>query len=260
MPGRRTPSPNARAEEVDAAQHALSEKKKKRGMAAKLFLRAAEVLNVVEQTHLAPEFQTEIKKYHDYNDRVDSLVSGLEGVLQMNPAVLVNGRIEASERRNPYEILAKSMKHFRHFCPADKKAFVVLSEAITKRFALLDREMQVQGRFTIRKLRRFVSHEYHELVEDQRKLSVALELMDEARHKVKQSKTKEILEWNGRVYERAVYEFDQQASQVNEYCELLPQSKEHHQQELLQWFGLLHHHHKQCAVVIADNLAKHGNP
>lgn len=39
----------------------------------------------------------------------------------MNPAVLVNGRIEASERRNPYEILAKSMKHFRHFCPADKK-------------------------------------------------------------------------------------------------------------------------------------------
>ena len=92
---------------------------------------------------------------------------------------------------------------------------------------------------------------------------------------MKQSKTKEILEWNGRVYERAVYEFDQQAGQVNEYCERLPESKEHHQRELLQvdafpdaslarpffqWFGLLYHHHKQCAVVIADNLAKHGNP
>lgn len=62
---------------------------------------------------------------------------------------------------------------------------MVLSEAITKRFALLDREMQVQGRFTIRKMRRFVSNEYQELLEDQRKLSVALELMDEARHKVR---------------------------------------------------------------------------
>lgn len=54
----------------------------------------------------------------------------------MNPAVLVDGQIEASERRNPYEILAKSMKHFRRYCPADKKVSFTLSPLQTPNVAV----------------------------------------------------------------------------------------------------------------------------
>lgn len=81
-----------------------------------------------------------------------------------------------------------------------------------------------------------------------------------------------MVEWNGRIYERAVYEFDQQAKEVNEYCENLPETKKRHQRELLevptapsplpiiafQFFDTLAIHHRQCAATISENIARHG--
>jgi hypothetical protein len=59
-----------------------------------------------------------------------------------------------------------------------------VAEAIAKRLALMQRENQRKSRRAIRKLRRFVSHEYEAMINEQKRLMNARDIMDSARHDV----------------------------------------------------------------------------
>ncbi|OZC06599.1 hypothetical protein X798_06421 [Onchocerca flexuosa] len=81
-------------------------------------------------------------------------------------------------------------------------------------------------------MRRFVTQEQLAMIEAQKKLMQARDIMDAARHELKQTRTTETVEIKGKYYERTVSEFDQQAARVAAFIEHLPIIKEEHQKEL----------------------------
>uniref|UniRef100_A0A158Q837 BAR domain-containing protein n=1 Tax=Elaeophora elaphi TaxID=1147741 RepID=A0A158Q837_9BILA len=204
-----------------------SEKRKKRGP-------VGERMGIVEQTRLAPEFVAEIEKYYKYQDDVDKLVDRLEVVLQNNGAILRLGNIECDEKMDPYEIFAQNINAFRSFHTENTRAPLVEAEAVVKCLAIMNREMQAKGRRSIRKMRRFVTHEQLAMIEAQKKLMQTRDTMDAARHELKQTRTTEMVEEKGKFYERMVSEFDQQAARVAAFAEHLPIDKEEHQKELFE--------------------------
>lgn len=63
---------------VKVAQEALKQKKKKRGRVGGVFQKVGEKVGIVEQTKIAPEFQTEMEKYIKYQNYADKMVDYLE--------------------------------------------------------------------------------------------------------------------------------------------------------------------------------------
>lgn len=51
---------------------------------------------------------------------------------------------------------------------------------------------------------------------------------------VKQTRTNEMVEEKGKLYERSVHEFDTQAAKVASFPEKMPDDKENHQKEILE--------------------------
>ncbi|EFO20728.1 hypothetical protein LOAG_07760 [Loa loa] len=189
-------------------------------------------MGIVEQTRLAPEFVVDIEKYYKYQEDVDKLVDRLEVVLQNNETILRHGNVECGEAADPYEVFAQNINFFRQFHMESVQAPLVEAEAVVKRLAIMNREMQAKGRRSIRKMRRFVTQEKLAMIEAQKKLMQARDTMDAARHALKQTRTTEMVEEKGKFYERMVSEFDQQAARVAAFPEHLPTDKEEHQKEL----------------------------
>ncbi|CAG9532919.1 unnamed protein product [Cercopithifilaria johnstoni] len=189
-------------------------------------------MGIVEQTRLAPEFIADIEKYYKYQGDVDKLVDRLEAVLQNNETILRLGNIECGEKADPYEILAQNINDFRSFHTENAQAPLIEAEAVVKRLAIMNRAMQAKGRRTIRKMRRFVTQEQLAMIEAQKKLMQTRDMMDAARHELKQTRTTEMVEEKGKFYARMVSEFDQQAAKVAAFPEHLPNDKKEHQKEL----------------------------
>ncbi|VDK47600.1 unnamed protein product [Anisakis simplex] len=207
-----------------------------------------------------------------YQDAVEKTVVSLESVLQNDAKILADGSIECAEKMDPYEKFAKNIKAFRQFQPEDKKESTVTVEAIVKRLALMHRETQLKGS----KMRRFIAGDRASMMEDQKKLMKARDIMDAARHEVKQARTNEMVEEKGKFYERCVHEFDTQAAKVASYPEKLPEDKESHSKEILevtakftvmsapitrnvfQYFEVLSNYHRNAAAMLSEHLQKLG--
>ncbi|KAK6113515.1 BAR domain family protein [Brugia pahangi] len=230
------------------------EKRKKRGPVGKLFFKVGERMGIVEQTRLAPEFVTEIEKYYKYQEDVDKLVDRLEIVLQNDETVLRSGNIECSEKTDPYEIFAQNINAFRSFQPENAQVSLTEAEAVVKRLAIMNREMQSKGRRSIHKMRQFVTHEKLAMIEAQKKLMQARDTMDAARHDLKHARTTEMVEEKGKYYERMVREFDQQAARVAAFPEHLPADKEEHQKELFDYFETLGNFHQNANLLLEEHL------
>ncbi|TKR80886.1 hypothetical protein L596_014873 [Steinernema carpocapsae] len=243
---------------VSSRRNVLQEKKDRGALKNALF-KVGESIGVVEQMHLAPEFLQEISSYFTYQDVIDGLIDRLEGILQQNPEVLNTGAIEATEKQNPYEVFATNVKRFRAcFTNDQQKESLVTVESILKRLALYDREAQLKGRRAVRKMRRFVSSEKESMDEEQKKLLVALEMMDAARYELKETKTMEHLEQKGKLYERSVHEFNEQAEKVHGFIQKMPEDKTNHQREVVELFEVLSHTHRQLAASLVTHLVTLG--
>ncbi|KAL3990407.1 BAR domain family protein [Acanthocheilonema viteae] len=232
------------------------EKRKKRGPVGKLFFKVGERMGIVEQTRLAPEFVADIEKYYKYQEDVDKLVDRLEIVLQNNETILRLGNIECGEKADPYEIFAQNIDAFRSFHKENAQAPLIEVEAVVKRLAVMNREMQAKGRRSIRKMRRFVAQEQLAMINAQKKLMQARDAMDSARHELKQARTTEMVEEKGKFYARMVSEFDQQAARVAAFPEHLPNDKEEHQKELFDYFETLGNFHQNVNLLLEEHLPK----
>uniref|UniRef100_A0AAF5PN04 BAR domain-containing protein n=1 Tax=Wuchereria bancrofti TaxID=6293 RepID=A0AAF5PN04_WUCBA len=194
-----------------------SEKRKKRGPVGKLLFKVGERMGIVEQTRLAPEFVAEIEKYYKYQEDVDKLVDRLEIVLQNDETVLRSGNIECGEKTDPYEIFAQNINASRSFHPENAQVALTEAEAVVKRLAIMNREMQTK-------------------------------------EKLKQARTTEMVEEKGKFYERMVREFDQQAARVAAFPEHLPTDKEEHQKELFDYFETLGNFHQNANLLLEEHL------
>ncbi|CAD5234491.1 unnamed protein product [Bursaphelenchus xylophilus] len=253
-------SPQDTGDPAETAARALAEKKKKRGLVGGLFLKVGEKVGIVEQTRLAPEFITELEKYSKYQDVADNVVEGLEGVLQMNPEILQTQKIECEHKKDPIELFGKAVKHMRDHVPRERLQQTMNVEAILKRMAILHRDGQVKGRRSIRRLRRFVATEYKEFIANHEQLINARDVMDAARHEVKQARTTEQVEQRGRIYEQAVHEFDELAGKLALSCDNLGTDRLVHEREILDWFEVSARHHYNMAYTLNETLAKMGVP
>ncbi|VDM71939.1 unnamed protein product [Strongylus vulgaris] len=81
---------------------------------------------------------------------------------------------------------------------------------------------QTKGRAAVRRIRRFVTVDNQQMKEDLGKMKEGLELMDVARHEVKNSKTKDDLEEKGMIYHKSVKAFNDQASKIQIVIDELP--------------------------------------
>uniref|UniRef100_A0A914P1Z8 Uncharacterized protein n=1 Tax=Panagrolaimus davidi TaxID=227884 RepID=A0A914P1Z8_9BILA len=94
-----------------------------------------------------------------------------------------------------------------------------------RNLAKLHLEIQLSGRRAIRKLRRFVSKDHLHMLEKQRKLLYTRDIMDSARHDLRQTKTSEVVEHFGKLYEGCVHDFVCQAAKVETYILVLPNNR-----------------------------------
>uniref|UniRef100_A0A7E4WBT1 BAR domain-containing protein n=1 Tax=Panagrellus redivivus TaxID=6233 RepID=A0A7E4WBT1_PANRE len=233
----------------------VSEKRKKKR--SNLFLRVGEHFGVVEQTHLAPEFKNEIAHYDKYYQLADLLVDGIEIVFQHNPRMLQNNCIECPVKQDPHEDAARAARNIMHVYSKEAvsvKLLGIISDCF-KQLAMMIRESQMRGRRSIRKLRRFVSKDQERYVEEKNKMDLALDIMDSARHDLKQTKTKDEVEEKGHYYEQCVHEFDVQAAKVDEFCQTLHSAKKMHYREVIEAFDLLGKCHRSLVVCLDQHLA-----
>ncbi|MFH4977019.1 hypothetical protein AB6A40_003728 [Gnathostoma spinigerum] len=231
---------------------------RERGPVGRLFFKVGERIGVVEQTRLAPEFLAQINGYTKYQIQVESCVFSLESIVQNDPSILSQGKIEAAEKSDPYEVLAKSIKAFRQFQPEDKKESMVTVEAIIKRLAIMHRELQNNARKAIDGMHQFITTVKSEMNKEREKLMKARDVMDDARHALKQTKTTEQVEEKGKQYERTVHEFDVQAAKVAAFPENLPNDKKAHRLEIFDFFDILSDFHRVAAALLTDYLAELG--
>ncbi|KAI6205996.1 BAR domain-containing protein [Aphelenchoides besseyi] len=239
------------------ARAALAERKKNRGILGSIGLRIGERVGVIEQTRLAPEFDEQITHYFEYQSTEDDLIGQLEEVLQPNVAIRANGRIESPQNEDPFDVLANSLRNFRHSAPAEQTR-MKCAEAIVRRLALDHRTCQRKGRRTLNKSRVFVTKDFSYMTAVNKQLMLARDIMDGARHELKATRTHAEVEEKGRIYEQSVHEFDEQAGQLAAGFERLPRDKEIHQRELLDWFEVQARYHAQAQLVIAHQLKQIG--
>uniref|UniRef100_A0A914QS34 Uncharacterized protein n=1 Tax=Panagrolaimus davidi TaxID=227884 RepID=A0A914QS34_9BILA len=150
-----------------------------------LLLRVGEKVGIIEQTRIAIEFIQDIEKYNKYYEVADDLVGSLEGVLQKNSRILASGRIEALEKQDPYEDTVRACRLIYELYEKEPKFHKVwaIFYGCFRNMAKLHREIQLNGRRAIRKLRRFVSENHLHM------------------HDLRQTKTSEEVEHFGKLYE-----------------------------------------------------------
>ncbi|VDM99544.1 unnamed protein product, partial [Onchocerca ochengi] len=124
----------------------------------------------------------ESNDFNRYQEDIDKLVDRLEFVLQNDETILRQGFIECGEKADPYEIFAENIKALRPFHKKNIQTSLIQIEAVIRRLAIMNREMQTKGRRSIRKMRRFVTQEQLAMIEAQKKLMQARDIMDVARH------------------------------------------------------------------------------
>ncbi|KAI6197010.1 hypothetical protein M3Y94_01174700 [Aphelenchoides besseyi] len=241
-----------------AAAQLLAERKKNQTAVGATLLHMSEKIGVVEQTRLAPEFQTALEHYEDYQKMMVRTIQRLETILQPNSTILETGAIESEERSDPYEVAAQTIKMTRHMMPEKEQTAMAAVEAMFKRMAILNRECQLKGRRAIRKSRRFVAAEYNTMKENEKNMMEHRDMMDTARHELKGTRTALEVEEKGQVYEEAVRQFDEQAGIIWNDCERLVADKANHQRELLDWFEVRARHHQQVVLMIEQNLKRLG--
>uniref|UniRef100_A0AC34FGA2 BAR domain-containing protein n=1 Tax=Panagrolaimus sp. ES5 TaxID=591445 RepID=A0AC34FGA2_9BILA len=236
----------------------LSTTTKKKKKKSNLILRIGEKVGIIEQTRIAPEFIQDIEKYIKYYDVADDLVGSLEGVLQKNPRVLATSRIEALEKQDPYEEATRACRLLVELYDHEQKTHKLwtIFHGCFQNLAKLHREVQLNGRRAIRKLRRFVSKDHLQMLEEQRKLMISRDIMDSARHDVRQTKTSEEVEHFGKLYEGCVHDFDCQAAKVEAYILVLPNNRIWHIREVHEVFDLLGQYHHDVAKTLDTYLTQ----
>lgn len=70
------------------------------------------------------------------------------------------------------------------------------------------------------------------MLENQKQLMRARDIMDSARHDLKQTRTSAEVEERGKMYEQVVHEFDVQAGKMMNACENLGCDKTNHLREI----------------------------
>uniref|UniRef100_A0AC35EZM0 BAR domain-containing protein n=1 Tax=Panagrolaimus sp. PS1159 TaxID=55785 RepID=A0AC35EZM0_9BILA len=239
---------------TDPSTSSSTKKKKK----SNILLRVGEKVGIIEQTRIAPEFIQDIEKYNKYYEVADDLVGSLEGVLQKNPRILASGRIEALEKQDPLEDTARACRLIYELYEKEPKFYKLwqIFYGCFRNMAKLHREIQLNGRRAIRKLRRFVSKDHLQMLEEQRKLLYARDIMDSARHDLRQTKTSEEVEHFGKLYEGCVHDFDCQAAKVEAYILVLPNNRIWHIREVHEIFDLLGEYHQNVAKTLESHLAQ----
>uniref|UniRef100_A0AC35F290 Uncharacterized protein n=1 Tax=Panagrolaimus sp. PS1159 TaxID=55785 RepID=A0AC35F290_9BILA len=123
------------------------------------------------------------------------------------------------------------------------------SESLPESFQIR-KHNTVNGRRAIRKLRRFVSKDHLQMLEEQRKLLYTRDIMDSARHYIKE------VEHFGKLYEGCVHNFDCQATKVEAYILVLPNNRIWHIREVYEVFDLLGEYHQNAAKTLESRLAQ----
>ncbi|VDN39239.1 unnamed protein product [Gongylonema pulchrum] len=181
-----------------------------------------------EKTQMSPEFKELTAKYDTYKECSDLLVQKLEACIQQNKNVIDIGKIVNEPNENPYEKLANSFSSFSNFFPPEKHESIRALASTAFNLGRLQRAQQLEGRRSIRHLRRFFATEYKELMDERAKLEKARKHMDRMKHEVKVSKTTEKIEKYAVLYEQAVEEFDAQARRTIILLNQLPNIKNEH--------------------------------
>ncbi|KAK5977796.1 BAR domain-containing protein [Trichostrongylus colubriformis] len=176
----------------------------------KFYLKAAERIGIVEETKLEPTFEEGIKKVEAYRLAVDGTLDGLEAIMQPNHKVVETGAIVAPPGQNPHELLAAACTKLKQFVESGQQARLDIVINSMNKMAETERSSQTKGRAAVRRLRRFVTVDNQQMKADMEKMREGLEVMDVARHEVKNSKTKEVLEEKGMAYHKSVKAFNDQ--------------------------------------------------
>ncbi|PIO74738.1 hypothetical protein TELCIR_03242 [Teladorsagia circumcincta] len=171
---------------------------------------AAERIGIVEETKLEPTFEEGIKKVETYRLAVDGTLDGLEAMMQPNHKVVETGAIVAPPGQNPHELMAAACTKLKQFTDSRQQARLEIVISSMNKMAEAERAAQTKGRAAVRRLRRFVTVDNQQMKADMEKMREGLETMDVARHEVKNSKTKEVLEEKGMAYHKSVKAFNDQ--------------------------------------------------
>ncbi|EYC41327.1 hypothetical protein Y032_0573g158 [Ancylostoma ceylanicum] len=151
----------------------------------KLYLKAAERIGIVEETKLEPTFEEGIRKVEAYRLGVDSALDGLEAMMQPNRHVVETGAIVAPPGQNPHEVMSSACTKLKHFVNTSSQGRLDTVITAMNKLAETERSAQTKGRAAVRRIRRFVTVDNQQMKEDMEKMKEGLEIMDVARHEVR---------------------------------------------------------------------------
>ncbi|KAL6735212.1 hypothetical protein Aduo_005675 [Ancylostoma duodenale] len=222
----------------------------------KFYLKAAERIGIVEETKLEPTFEEGIKKVEAYRLGVDSALDGLEAMMQPNRHVVETGAIVAPTGQNPHELMSAACTKLKQFVNANSQGRLDTVITSMNKMAEAERLAQTKGRAAVRRIRRFVTVDNQQMKEDMEKMREGLEIMDVARHEVKNSKTKEDLEEKGMAYHKSVKAFNDQASKIQLVIDELPATIFTAQREIVKFFIQREKYHSTAAGILKEAMEK----
>lgn len=221
----------------------------------KIYLKAAEKIGIVEETKLEPTFEEGIKKVEAYRLAVDSALDGLEAMVQPNGRVLESGAIVCAPGQNPYEMLAAAGTKLKQMNESNQQAHLDVVVNSMNKMAEAERSGQTKSRAAIRRLRRFVTVDNLQMKSDMEKMRECLEAMDVARHEVKTSKTKDVLEEKGMIYHKSVKAFNDQASKIQIVIDELPVTIFTNQREIVKFFKEREKFHSTANDILKEAIS-----
>ncbi|WKX97693.1 hypothetical protein Q1695_013400 [Nippostrongylus brasiliensis] len=220
----------------------------------KIYLKAAERIGIVEETKLEPTFEEGIKKVETYRLAVDGTLDGLEAMVQPNHKVVKTGAIVCPPGKNPFELMSAACTKLKQFTESSQQAHLDIVITSMNKMAESERNGQTKSRVAVRRLRRFVTVDNQQMKTDIDNMHECLELMDVARHEVKNSKTKDELEEKGMTYHKAVKSFNDQASKIQIVIDELPVTQYTNQREVVKFFAQLEKFHTTANEILKDAL------
>ncbi|KAK6736349.1 hypothetical protein RB195_019184 [Necator americanus] len=218
--------------------------------------KAAERIGIVEETKLEPTFEEGIKKVEAYRLAVDSALDGLEAMMQPNRSVVESGAIMAPAGQNPHELMYAACLKLKQFLDTNGQARLDIVMTTMGKLAEQERFSQTKGRAAVRRIRRFVTVDNQQMKEDMAKMRSGLEIMDVARHEVKNSKTKEELEEKGMAYHKSVKAFNEQASKIQLVIDELTATIFTNQREIVKFFIQREKFHSTAAGLLKEAIDK----
>ncbi|CAJ0606717.1 unnamed protein product [Cylicocyclus nassatus] len=222
----------------------------------KLYLKAAERIGIVEETKLEPTFEEGIKKVEAYRLAVDSALDGLEAMMQPNRLVVETGAIVAPPGQDPHEVMAAACTKLRQYVSSASQTRLEKIITAMNKLAESQRFSQTKGRAAVRRIRRFVTVDNQQMKDDMDKMKEGLELMDVARHEVKNSKTKDELEEKGMIYHKSVKAFNDQASKIQLVIDELPVTIFTNQREVVKFFIQREKYHSTATGILKELIEK----